>query len=316
MKAVIRVGFLAVFFALGFSSCTKTEPKKVSLLLDWWPNPIHAPIYAGIEEGFFDEEGIDLKIIKISDAPETIPMLLSKRADLALYYMPNTIMAAQKTNQLRVVANYIDQPLNAFLFREDSGIVDIQDMNDKVLGGFPDGLIQTYISSLSRTTGIEFSGFRKLHSDLISALYNKSVDMITGVFWNIESQQLKALGVPTKHFPLRDFGFPNYHELVFLSRGDFLEKHPDFRKRFQRAVQRSILYARNNPSEAFAQYTSLNPDKDDFTRSWEELAWQETLPLFTKDQGCSIDIWNTFEAWMLKHSLIEHHVDLSFLYQN
>lgn len=316
MKDFIKYISLMFCVVLIFSGCAKREHKKVFLLLDWWPNPIHAPIYAGVEMGIFAEEGIDLEVIKTNDAPETIPMLLSKRADVALYYMPNTIMASQKTKQLRVVANYIDRPLNAFLFREDSGIKDIHDMHNKILGGFPDGLIQTYIASLSRTTGIEFSQFRKIHSDLISALYNKSVDMITGVFWNIESQQLKALGVPTKHFPLQDFGFPNYHELVFISREDYLVQHPDFRKKFQRAIEKSILYAKNNPSDAFALYTSVNPDKDDFTQGWEVLAWQETVPLFAVDQQPNLDVWNNFSHWMFNHGLIDFPIDLSHLYKN
>src|SRR6476660_6898990 len=42
--------------------------KKVSVVLDWTPNTNHTGLYVAQEKGFYEEEGINLKILPYSNA--------------------------------------------------------------------------------------------------------------------------------------------------------------------------------------------------------------------------------------------------------
>lgn len=294
-----------------FPSCgKKIAPKQITLLLDWWPNPNHVPIFVGKHEEIFEKYGIDLKILTLSDMHESIPMLLSKQADIVLYYMPNTIKAAEQIPDLRVLGIYIASPLNVFLFREDSGIQDQIDFQQKILGRFTNGIIASYVESVMRHMGIKFSEIKRVEADLSASLLLKNVDIITGVYWNIEGAQFNALGVKTRYLPLSAFHIPDYFELVFLSHDSFLKHSPGFAERFQKAVQESIDFCQNNPERAFDLYCKMNPEKDESTRAWEAVAWKNTVEVFPHSQYFYPDTWILFQKWMLENQLLGAPVEI------
>ncbi|MEG0070148.1 MAG: ABC transporter substrate-binding protein, partial [Cetobacterium sp.] len=58
--------FILIFSTFLILSCNSKQEKdleEVSIVLDWYPNAVHTFIYNAIENGYFKDEGIDLKII-------------------------------------------------------------------------------------------------------------------------------------------------------------------------------------------------------------------------------------------------------------
>ena len=51
-----KICCIALFFLLLATSAAKGTEKLV-LMLDWFPNVDHVPIYAAIESGFFEKRG-------------------------------------------------------------------------------------------------------------------------------------------------------------------------------------------------------------------------------------------------------------------
>ena len=309
----MRIGYSVVVFLLFSFGCGSNPSKKLTLLLDWWPNPNHVPIYVGIEEKIFLKHGIDIQLLKMSESTETIVYLQSKRADIALYYMPHVIRASKKISNLRMLAPYVKHPLNVFLFKKDSGILSKRDFKGKRLGGFADGLMFAYVDALMENMNISFSEIRRLQFDMTPALLNNSVDVITGVYDAIEGEQIRALGIDVKSISITEFGIPRYQELVFISRNDVLENNPTLASNFQNALQESILYCRENPNTAFDTYIRMNPNKDAKTIAWERSAWEKVQKEFCETQNFENDCWETFARWMEEHGLIGEKTDLSDL---
>lgn len=310
----IRKVVIFLLMALFLCQCTSHDSErksKVKLLLDWWPNPNHVPLFAGVKEGIFAKHGIDLDLLKVSEAPEVVPYLLSKQADIALFYMPSTLLAASKTENLRVLGVLIKEPLNVFLFREDSGIRSHLDFHKKSLGGSPDGIIEAYINS-----AIGFSKIHKIQMDPVSTLLFRTVDVMVGVYWNIEGEQLHSLGIPTKYVPLKTFGVPDYMELIFITRSDYLQKNPELAKNFQQALDESISFCKSKPDLAFKHYLSMQPDKDEKVISWEREAFHQTVSLYSDDQDFHKEKWRAFYEWMIDKDLLTHRVSLDILLEN
>ncbi len=300
LKLNIAIVFL---LCLTFSACQK-KSKKTTLLLDWWANPNHVPVYAGIELGIFKKFGIDLEVLNLNEPPDSLVYLISGKTDLSLYYMPHTLRAFAQNRNFRIVGKLHDCALNTFLTREDSGIESIQDFQDKSFGIFPDGITMALFNILmSEKHNIVPGDFKTLQFDLSTILYTKSVDIITGVYWNIEPFQLKSKGVKTRSFKWGDLGFPDYPELVFLANSKFLENHPGFSKQFRKALQKSIEYCCEFPAEAFDLYLKQNPDKSS-SIEWEKEAWKATVTTLAKSQNFSRDKWEKFYLWMSDNSLI------------
>ena len=67
---------LAIFLAISPLSVGHAEPKKLTLMLDWFINPDHAPLYVALEKGFFADENLDVIIQEPAD-PNDPPKLVA-----------------------------------------------------------------------------------------------------------------------------------------------------------------------------------------------------------------------------------------------
>jgi NitT/TauT family transport system substrate-binding protein len=303
-KVVIQRGVvqaLSLFLALCLLSGCEKEAKSeasVRLMLDWLPNPNHVPLYAGVEKGFFAEKGIELRILKIHDEGDVLSYLTNNQADMAVYYMPDTIRANHRGADLRVIAPLIQESLNGMIYRMDSGIRKPADLNGKVLGYAIDGTSTRYLEALLDRNGIVPKDLKNITYDLLSPLVNERVDAVYGGFWNIEVEQLKSAGVDVGYLKLREFGVPDYYALIFVADARSKCADPAFMRRFQDALAESIAYSVSNLEEAFALYLKANPDKGAKTRAWERRAWAMTAPLLAKDREVDSKRWEDYKRFL------------------
>lgn len=300
-KALIA---LLAFFGAIFSGCQQTETStETRLLLDWLPNPNHVPLYVGVNKGFFQGQGINLSIQKIVDPADAIPFVTSGQAELALFYMPDTIRAVERGANIKPVGIIFKQPLNAMIFRKDDGIKKPTDLNGKIIGYCVDGTGTKVLDYIIERNQIKPLDKRNVSFDLVSTLGTKQVDAIYGAYWNIECEHLESLGIETDHFDLRDLSYPNYYELIVIAQNNSRQTDPSFVDAFQRALQASIDYSVQNPDEAFDIYMKANPDKAPKTSAWEKQAWNKTYPILTLDQHFDNDVWQKLRAWIRSYQL-------------
>jgi NitT/TauT family transport system substrate-binding protein len=296
--------------SLLFSGCQDTSDQKLKVLLDWWPNPVHIPLYVGIDQGIWRDQGLELEVISTPEPPQALLFLLTGRADLVIYSAPNTLQALGRCPNLRLMGTLIDQPLRALMFLDDSSIREEHDLQDKILGGNPEGLLTAYVRSIMNSHGIQFREVRKLSWDAPTALLTGAVDVIAGVYRNIEPEQMLAAGIKTRYFPIEQFGVPHYDELVFLSTQQILEDHPHLQQRFQKGLKQTLDWCRDHPEESFSIYALSQTHKSERVLEWERIAWLKTVCMLAADQQADRARWSHLERWMAEHQLMKHKPDL------
>ena len=283
MRALLKK-LLSAAILLVCVACGKKETTKTRLLLDWWPNPNHVSLYVGIEKGIFRKYGIDLEVLSLQDPPNAISYLATNQTDLAIYYGPLTVRAKARGHTFTVAGILFDQPLHGLLVREDSGIKNLSDFDGKSIGIFPGDLLDAFCSKLEKRENFKFSERKIVQFDVAAALYTKTIDVISGVFWNIEPEQLRANGVETKTFKMQEIGLPSYPELLVLASEAFQTEHPDKVRAFRAALDESNRYCKAHPEKAFELYLTANRDKSEMTIGWERKAWELTHPVLAKSQ--------------------------------
>ena len=293
---------LSGLFLAGCQDSSST--KETRIILDWLPNPNHVPIYVGIEKGIFEKHGIHLKIHKLHDPGDGVPILTSGKAELSISYMPHTLRAQSRGAKVQIVGTLIDEPLNGLIFRKTANIQTPDDLNGKVVGYCVDGSKTRFLDVILAKNDIEPKMKRNVSFDLVSTLATERVDAIYGAYWNIECEHMRSFGIETGYFKLAELGVPNYHELVVLARPDSEQSDPAFVKRLQSAIQESIDFSKANPDEAFEIYLAANPDKGEKTRLWEKEAWEVTLPVLAHNQDINMDEVQVFVDWLEEHDLM------------
>lgn len=277
---------VALIFFINPVKNTLPSISETRLLLDWFPNSNHVPIFVGKEKGIFAKHGIHLQILQLNDPSDTIPYLTSGLADLALFYMPDVARLKAQGEKLAVAGVLINQPLNSFIYLSDKEIKSPSDLSDKVIGYSVSGNKELLLWLLEQAN-VSPKELRNVSFDLVSTLAMGHVDAIYGAFWNIETEHLRSLGIKTEHFDVAQFGHPSYSELVFISKEN---QSPQF---FKIAIQESIDFSRQNPVEAFELYARANPSKSEQTLAWEKEAWLKTIPVLALEQEIKQSEWNS-----------------------
>lgn len=308
-KSMARVAciMLPLIACVALTGCQKQEHPvgHTRLLLDWFPNPNHIPLYVGISKGFFADKGIDLELQKLQDPSHATPYLSSGQCDLALSYMPHTIRMNRKNAGFKPVGILVEEPLLTLIYREGESIRKLEDLNGKTIGLCTGGGELAFLNAILDGPQIAPAETINVGFDLISCLQNKRVDALYEGFWNIEVEHLRDLGLDVNYFSLDRFGVPTYCELIVLARHKSPQAEEPFVSKFQEALQSSIDYAVQHPDEAFEIYIAAQPDKSSSTQRWEKKAWEKTAPVLATSQQFSPVVWKEFEAWLEKHHLLD-----------
>jgi len=89
--------------------------QKVTLTLDWTPNPDHVGFYDARGTGLFARAGLDVAIRAPSDPTAPLKLVGVGRSDLAVSYEQELFFAAAKKLPVVAVAAVVPQPLNSFM---------------------------------------------------------------------------------------------------------------------------------------------------------------------------------------------------------
>ncbi|MCB1180587.1 MAG: ABC transporter substrate-binding protein [Chlamydiia bacterium] len=291
----------------------KTSATQVRLLLDWLPNPNHVPLYAGIQNGFFREAGIDLVINKMHEEGYGISYLTSDQADLLVNHIPGVLHSMARGAQIKVVGILIDTPLRGLIYRDDPTIKHPSDLSGKILGYCVGGPNTSFLNTLLEHGEIVPKGRKNVSVDLISSLGNRSVDFIYGGFRNIEPAQYASLGITTKEFSVENLGVPSYAEMIVIAKEGSPFCDEQFIHTFQKTLQRCIDYCKQHPEAAFADYLKCHPDKRNKVIAWEKRAWEMTLPLLTDTQTIHFEKLKIFHDWLVEKKIIPFPLNLELL---
>jgi putative hydroxymethylpyrimidine transport system substrate-binding protein len=298
---------LAVFLTIIWAS-SGLAAQKLTLILDWFPNVDHLPIYVGRHQGFFAAEGLEIEIFSPSGTSDALKLTASGKVDLAVSYEPQTIIAAARGLDVVVIGRLIEHPLTTLLFLKDKGIKIPSDLEGKKIGYTVPGLMDVLLDAFAKLNGIQRYEAINVGFAIVQSLTAGKVDAVMGPFKTYETVIMALKGYEVGYFELEKWGIPDYDELIFVTSKKTLNKNETYMKAFQRVIGRSIEYARKNPETALKNYLKEVPEADSQT---ETEAFKLTLPYYATDQKLDIKRWQQFADFALQYGLIEKKVEVA-----
>jgi putative hydroxymethylpyrimidine transport system substrate-binding protein len=285
----------------------RQEPFTV--MLDYVPNADHAGIFAAKEAGLYAKAGLDVKLQTPPDPSAPLKLLRAGKADLAISYEPELLLARdQGAENLVAVAALVQTPLTSLMALPSSGVKTVKDLAGKRVGtaGIP---YQTaYLKTILETAGVDVNSVKitSVGFNLVPAMVSKKVDATLGAYWNYEGVQL----APRKPVILRmeNLGVPTYNELILVARRESLDEAGASRlRRFITATAAGNRLVRDNP--AVGVDALLKADKG-LDRGLQEAAIKATLPAFfpkaDEPWGWMEPVdWANYERWMRKNRLLK-----------
>ena len=203
-------------------------PEGATLVLDFQPNAVHAPLYAARARGYLEDEGIDLDIREPSSSADSAKLLEAGRADFAILDINDFGIAREEGIDLVAVAAIVQRPLASVIAGDPESVSMPADLEGETVGvtGVPsdDAVLDTVLASGGlgpddvRRVTIGFAAVPSLAAGKIGA---------ATAFWNAEGVELREQGIPTREFRVDEFGAPRYPELVLATSGAEAPDDPD-----------------------------------------------------------------------------------------
>ena len=307
MKFICMLIAMLMVLAIGWAPPSNAA-QELTLLLDWFPNVDHLPIYAARQQGLFAEEGLEIKIISPSETADGLKMVASGNVDIAVSYEPQTIIAAARGLDVIVFARLIEHPLTTLLFLKGQGIETPKDLSGKKIGYTVPGLMDVLLDAFATINNVRDYQAVNVGFAIVQSLTAKKVDAVMGPFKTYETVTMAHKGYEVGYFELEKWGIPDYDELIFITSRKNMQKNRAAMAGFRRVMDRAIAAVRLNPQQAFKDYLKQVPEAD---RKIESDAFQLTLPYYAARQQLDAGRWQLFADFALKYGLIDSKVDLA-----
>lgn len=293
----------AAILVVALNTIPTQSAEKLTVYLDWFVNPDHAPLVIAQTQGYFKDAGLEVELIPPSDPSAPPRLIAAGQGDIAISYQPQLHVQVSEGLPLTRIGTIAETPLNALVALKDGPIKSIADLKGKKVGFSVGGFEDALLSAMLKQEGLTLKDVELININfaLSPSLITGAVDAVIGAFRNFELNQLDIEKHPGIAFYPEEHGVPVYDELIFIAKNDRVDD-----KRFRPfidAVEKATLYLTNHSDEALEQFLKAYPDLDN---ELNRRAWVDTLPRFAK-RPAALDTarYERFAKFMKESGLIK-----------
>ena len=240
---------------------------KLQLSLEWFLNPDHLPLIAGIELGWYREAGLELELLVPDDHYDGLAATVN--GDIAFACNEPLHMIDDDRPGLKALGCF---------FETDGGILLLREAGERLLaggtvrlaspvaGGVTDAIAVEILSRWCTQQGVAFdpaqvviegAGFEHL------ANLRAGFDGAWLCFANFEGVEAELDGMDAHFIATQDMGLHNFSALELFTSKTFLEEHRDVVDTVVRLIGQGAQLCRDDPAQAatlWYGYSNTQPD--------------------------------------------------------
>ncbi|WP_255436957.1 ABC transporter substrate-binding protein [Cellulosimicrobium sp. TH-20] len=289
----------------GEGSANLTE---VTVTLNWVPYGEHAPFYYGVDQGIFEEEGIDLTIQPGNGSGNTVQQVAQRNTDFGWADTPPLANAISSGMPVRSVGVFLQTGPSSVEFFADQGIAEPADLVGKTVGGTPGDAMYGTFPAWLELNGVDPADVTVVNVDAagkIAALIEGKVDAIQGFHHDQAPTIENQTGEEVDALPFADFGM-NLLGTGLVANERLIADDPDLVAAMVRATSRSFLAAAEDPEGAVAAMADGAEQAPDDAVLAAQLA--ATIELLGLDEAPAPGV-NAEEQWTSTLTFLSENTD-------
>jgi len=307
MKKTTYLFFIILLFNI---SNGLAKNKNISIGLDWFINPDHAPIIIAKQKNFFKEQNIKVEIIEPADPNDPPKLVAAGKIDIAITYQPQFYLQIDNSLPVIRLGSLVSTPLNCLVVLKNGSIKSIKDLKNKKIGFSVGGFEEALLSAMLEKNGLSLKDVEliNINFSLSPSLISKQVDAVIGAFRNFELNQMNIVGQPGKAFYPEENGVPHYEELIYIINKK--NKGKLEYKKFLDAIQKATVFILNNPNESWKIFYNYKKGLND---ELNRRAFKDTIPRFSNRPSAFDRLsYINFQKFLFKKGIISklHNIDL------
>ena len=327
MKRKIITGIAALIAAMSICACQKEgnessnitnqseigqEPSNdqledITVILDYVANTNHTGMYVALDQGYYQEEGLNVKIVEPTEGA-TATLIAVGKGDFGISYQEDVTIALTADDPLpiKAIATIIQHNTSGFASYADKNIQSPKDFEGKIYAGWGGPGEEAVLKAVMAQDGGDFSKLTMVISDGsgFEALKDKADIMWFFEAW--DNVKCKLNDFPINYTPVRELDSRlDYYTPVIIASNDTLENRPDTVRKFLAATTKGYEYVISNPKESAEILQKYAPDYslEMLTMSSEYLA-----PKYAEDSEqwgtMKAEVWDNYTNFMAEYGVI------------
>lgn len=256
---------------LAFAGCTKSGSDsaatdaapgapaltKITVQLDWVPEPEHGGLFQAQARGWFREAGLDVTLVPGGPNALVNQRIATGQADLGQGESVTTLLDVQKGLPLLQVAAVFQNDPSVFLLHADNPVRDFKDLNGRKIMARPAWIFLDY---LRQKYGIDFTVI-PFNFSVTNFIADK--EFIQQGYYIAEPFFITQGGAPAPRYLYAwDAGYDSYG--VLIANRDWARKNPAALRAFLAAYVRGWRdYLEGDPAPAHAAMKAANDKNTD-----------------------------------------------------
>ncbi len=292
--------------------------KPVSFVLDWTPNTNHTGIYVAKENGYFEEQGLDVEILLPGEAGAN-QLIASGSADFGVSYQEGLTQARAEGLPVVSIAAVLQHNTAGYASPVDKDITEPADFEGKKFGAYGSDLEYAMMKTIMEQNGADIDQVEFIttgDSDFFVAV-KRDVDFSL-VFQGWTGIEAELRGEPMNMVYLADFSDKlDFYTPILATSEEMIEHDPETVRAFVHAAVKGYEYAIENPTEAAAilldHEPDLDPDLVNSSQEWISPRYQDDAERFGIQEQAR---WENFAEFMLENEIIDEPLDIDKAFTN
>src|SRR5688572_3493505 len=303
------------------------ELEPVTVQLKWVTQAQFAGYYAALEEGFYEDEGLDVTIRP--GGPDIVPeqVVLGGQAEFGLNWLDNTLATRDQGGQIVNIAQVFARSGMTEITWADSGLEEIGDLEGKKVGVWLGGNEHKLFAALTKNDLDPESDVEIVAQPFDMNLFlNREVDAAAAMTYNELAQVLEQENPDTGElYTLEDLNVMLMSDLGTgaLEDGVFVqsewiedEENQDIATRFLKASFKGWVFCRDNFDECLQHVLDNGPTLGEGHQRWQlneinKLIWPNDLGIGIMDP----ESWEITKQIAVDFGIVENEPDAEATYR-
>lgn len=268
----LALALLACGCAQKDATAPSAGPFKITVQLDWVPEPEHGGFFQAQARGFFREAGLEVELVPGGPNAFVMQKLATGQAQIGQADSTNTILAVAQGLPVTQIGAVFQNDPSVLMLHADNPITRFEELNGKTLMARPEWAFLPY---LKRKYGIDFQ-LIPFNFSVANFIANK--DFIQQGYYIAEPYFITQGGAKApKYLYAWDAGFDAY--AVLVTNRTWAAQHPAQVRAFLQAYIRGWQeYLEGDPAPAHALMKQMNANNtDEFMRFSRQMIIDEKL---------------------------------------
>lgn len=287
-----------------------------TLLLNWYANPYHAPIFVAQQLKFYEEADLQLAILQPTDPSDVTKIVGQNSVDIGLKAMIHTIAGRTRGYPICSIGTLLDEPPTGLISLKSAEINDFSDIKGKRLGYIGE-FGKQIIDNLAAHANIEQSAYEtvRVGMHMVDAICDGRIDAGIGFsnFHQVELESRVGRASILRIDQLAGLGCCCFCSIQIIAHEQTLKDKPEVLRAFLAATERGASYITQHPQEAFEIICEWHPQ---FRAQTQQKIFTYTLPFFSRTLLNVERDWNKVYQYTQHLGLHQGDLELTKCYTN